>query len=176
LREQSQNVYENKGSARKTTTPNLTPPYPRRGIHSPPRTRRGGGAANLQPWRQTNVQVTELREQSQNVYENKGSVRKSTTPDPSLSKEGNIGWTKQRRTAQARRIEEQKVFSSRLAASAVRIFIYFTPRRISPGRTMFVLRFAIAEGNFLPVKGQYSYEHYGNRSRLCGLNHGLGPG
>ena len=28
-------------------------------------------------------------EQSENVYENKGSVRKSTTPDPSLSKEGN---------------------------------------------------------------------------------------
>jgi len=28
-------------------------------------------------------------EQSQNVYENKGSVRKSTTLDPSLSKEGN---------------------------------------------------------------------------------------
>ena len=28
-------------------------------------------------------------EQSQNVYENKGSRRKPTTPDPSLSKEGN---------------------------------------------------------------------------------------
>jgi hypothetical protein len=27
-------------------------------------------------------------EQSENVYENKGSVQKSTTPDPSSSKEG----------------------------------------------------------------------------------------
>jgi len=32
---------------------------------------------------------TKSREQSQNVYENKGSAWKSTTPDPSLSKEGN---------------------------------------------------------------------------------------
>jgi hypothetical protein len=30
-------------------------------------------------------------EQSENVYENKGSVQKSTTPDPTLSKEGNCG-------------------------------------------------------------------------------------
>ena len=30
-------------------------------------------------------------EQSQNVYENKGSAGKSTTPGPSLSKEGNRG-------------------------------------------------------------------------------------
>ena len=29
-------------------------------------------------------------EQSENVYENKGPVRKATTPDPSLSKEGNF--------------------------------------------------------------------------------------
>jgi hypothetical protein len=28
-------------------------------------------------------------EQSENVYENKGPVEKSTTPDPALSKEGN---------------------------------------------------------------------------------------
>jgi len=32
-----------------------------------------------------------MREQSENVYENKGSVQKSTTPDPSFSKEGNHG-------------------------------------------------------------------------------------
>jgi len=31
-----------------------------------------------------------LTEQSQNVYENKGSGQKSTTPDPSLSKEGSL--------------------------------------------------------------------------------------
>jgi hypothetical protein len=31
----------------------------------------------------------ESAEQSENVYENKGSAQKSTTPDPSLSKEGN---------------------------------------------------------------------------------------
>ena len=30
-------------------------------------------------------------EQSENVYENKGAAWKSTTPDPSLSKEGNSG-------------------------------------------------------------------------------------
>ncbi|SPE29523.1 hypothetical protein SBA2_450139 [Acidobacteriia bacterium SbA2] len=29
-----------------------------------------------------------MREQSENVYENKGTVQKSTTPDPSLSEEG----------------------------------------------------------------------------------------
>ena len=32
-----------------------------------------------------------LREQSENVYENKGTVQKSTTPDPSLCEEGNCG-------------------------------------------------------------------------------------
>jgi hypothetical protein len=32
-----------------------------------------------------------LYERSGNVYENKGSVQKSTTPDPSLSREGNSG-------------------------------------------------------------------------------------
>ncbi len=34
---------------------------------------------------------SKMREQSENVYENKGSVQKSTTPDPSFSKEGNHG-------------------------------------------------------------------------------------
>jgi hypothetical protein len=36
-----------------------------------------------------NVGATIYREQSENVYENKGAVQKSTTPDPSLPKEGN---------------------------------------------------------------------------------------
>jgi hypothetical protein len=49
-------------------------------------------------------------------------------------------------------------------------------RRISPESAMFVVRFAIAEGNLVPVEERYSYEHYGYWSRLCGLNHCLGPG
>jgi hypothetical protein len=36
-----------------------------------------------QPW------TWKLAEQSENVYEKKGSAKKSTTPDPSLSKDGN---------------------------------------------------------------------------------------
>jgi hypothetical protein len=36
-----------------------------------------------QPW------TWKLAEQSENVYENKGSVQKSSTPDPSFSKDGN---------------------------------------------------------------------------------------
>jgi hypothetical protein len=34
------------------------------------------------------VDATVYGEQSENVYENKGSAQKSTTPDPSLSKGG----------------------------------------------------------------------------------------
>ena len=37
------------------------------------------------------VGATISREQSENVYENKGMAQKSTTPGPSLSKEGNLG-------------------------------------------------------------------------------------
>jgi hypothetical protein len=37
-----------------------------------------------------NVGAIDFGEQSENVYENKGSVKKSTTPNPSLSKEGNF--------------------------------------------------------------------------------------
>jgi len=35
------------------------------------------------------LQTSKLGEQSENVYENKGLAMKSTTPGPSLSKEGN---------------------------------------------------------------------------------------
>jgi hypothetical protein len=37
-----------------------------------------------------NLHSSKSPEQSENVYENKGSAWKSTTPDPSLSKEGNL--------------------------------------------------------------------------------------
>jgi len=37
------------------------------------------------------VGATFSREQSENVYENKGMAQKSTAPGPSLSKEGNRG-------------------------------------------------------------------------------------
>jgi hypothetical protein len=36
--------------------------------------------------------MSKTGEQSQNVYENKGSVQKSTTPVPALSKDGNRGF------------------------------------------------------------------------------------
>jgi len=67
--------------------------------------RRDGTLARLKAWpehrRSADLQVSRLghyadlkvgatksAERSQNVYENKGAARKSTTPDPSLSKEG----------------------------------------------------------------------------------------
>jgi hypothetical protein len=37
--------------------------------------------------------TAEFTEQSENVYENKGALQKSTTPGPSLSKEGNFPGT-----------------------------------------------------------------------------------
>ena len=50
LREQSQNVYENKGPAAKSTTSN--PSLPKEGNWgSPPRLRKGGGRGTLGPWR-----------------------------------------------------------------------------------------------------------------------------
>jgi len=36
------------------------------------------------------VGATNFAEQSENVYENKGPVKKSTTPDPFLTKDGNF--------------------------------------------------------------------------------------
>jgi hypothetical protein len=36
--------------------------------------------------------TAEFTEQSENVYENKGSVQKSTTPSPSLSEKELAGW------------------------------------------------------------------------------------
>ncbi len=41
------------------------------------------------PGRQLRCRTPKSAEQSENVYENKGSAENSTTPDPSLSKEGN---------------------------------------------------------------------------------------
>jgi len=87
--------------------PPLAHPYPRRGIavlpphpmkgirNSPPRMRRGWGwwhfasFASFAAWRETGFLMPKTGEQSQNVYENKGPAEKSTTPGPSLSKEGN---------------------------------------------------------------------------------------
>jgi len=84
--EQSQNVYENKGSAGKSTTPG--PCLSKEG-HSPPRTRRGlGGGGALRPLRALRLGVkpgswiANSTEQSQNVYENKGSLPKSTAVVP----------------------------------------------------------------------------------------------
>ena len=49
------------------------------------------GACELAALERDGVWVAKLREQSQNVYENKGSAQKSTTPNPSFSKEANSG-------------------------------------------------------------------------------------
>ena len=146
--EQSENVYENKGTAQRSTTPDplikggefpgspprtrrrrgwwdfatlapirdcaiekrenkarmsmktkerlrnqppLAPPYPRRGIPGLPSSDEEG----LRVARLCDLGVKpRLRhrktgEQSENVYENKGTAQKSTTPGSSLSKEGN---------------------------------------------------------------------------------------
>ncbi len=94
LREQSQNVYENKGSAGKSTTP--SPSLSKVGNSLPSSDEEGWGWCEVATLSSNQVQVTKLREQSQNVYENKGSARKSTTPNPSLSKEGN-SWRKNKK-------------------------------------------------------------------------------
>jgi len=44
--------------------------------------------ASFAPWPET-VIMPKMAEQSENVYENKGTAQKSTTPRPSLCKEGN---------------------------------------------------------------------------------------
>ena len=62
----------------------LFPPYPRRGIPgSPPQIRRGWGwcdfaaLACFAPWRETGCLMSKMREQSENVYENKGAAGES---------------------------------------------------------------------------------------------------
>jgi hypothetical protein len=57
--------------------------------------RRGGwwdfaSLAFFAPWRENGFLMSKTTEQSENVYENKGSVQKSTTLGPSLSKEGEL--------------------------------------------------------------------------------------
>ena len=71
-REQSENVYENKGSPWKSTTPG--PSLAKEGNLSFPSSDEEG-----QVWWDF---VQFLAEQSENVYENKGSPWKSTTPGP----------------------------------------------------------------------------------------------
>ena len=74
-----------------------SPPYGRGIPGSPPRLRRAWGRwdiaalACFAPWRETGLAAAKTGEQSENVYENKGPVQKSTAPIPSLSKEGNSG-------------------------------------------------------------------------------------
>jgi hypothetical protein len=78
LAEQSENVYENKGPARNSTTPG--PSLSKRGELQTPLLERGGveGGATLRPWRSLRLGVKpgllarKIGEQSENVYENKG--------------------------------------------------------------------------------------------------------
>jgi hypothetical protein len=49
------------------------------------------GSCNLRLGLSLPSPPSKLNERSGNVYENKGTAQKSTTPDPSLSKEGNFG-------------------------------------------------------------------------------------
>ena len=85
--EQSQNVYENKGSPSKPTTPG--PSLSKEGKLGLPSSDEGGGLCG---WARSWVyHHRKTAEQSQNVYENKGPASKPTTPGPSLSKEGNPG-------------------------------------------------------------------------------------
>jgi hypothetical protein len=81
---------------RSRNQPPLAPPCPRRGNFKLPSSDEEGwgwwdfaSLAFFAPWRESGFLMSKTREQSENVYENKGSVKKSTTPDLSLSKEGN---------------------------------------------------------------------------------------
>ena len=89
LLEQGENVYENKGLGQESTTPD---PYlseeEREFLGSPPRTRRGWGWCDFGPWRETRLLTAKVREQSENVYENKGTAEKSTTPAPPYPRRG----------------------------------------------------------------------------------------
>jgi hypothetical protein len=96
MTEQSENVYENKGTGWRRhcflnvcdapkaqvgqfMTIALTCPF---GTSQTPQV----GVCASRNWRAENRISTE---QSENVYENKGPAQKSTSPGPSLSKEGN---------------------------------------------------------------------------------------
>jgi hypothetical protein len=76
LREQSRNVYENKGPARKSIT--HAPLFARRGTHAPLLGWGGLVGGTLRAWRAWRLGVKrglcrqKSPEQSQNVYENKG--------------------------------------------------------------------------------------------------------
>jgi len=80
-----------KTKGRTRNQPPLTPSFPRRGILELPSSEEEGsgrvGHYDLSA-RQA-LRHRKTGEQSENVFENKGTAQKSTIPDPSLSKEGN---------------------------------------------------------------------------------------